>query len=111
MFQGQQLVNAADRMIGDNWRSQHSWNPEVSPLLMCVRLFPEAAAKIPKGSVKGPIRTSPSFLIMAADCPPCHIVSTSCPMSSYFHGGNTGSNPVGDAKLPKHFSYSRGSPM
>src|SRR5260370_5559507 len=33
------------------------------------------------------------------------------PRTSPFHGGNTGSNPVGDAKPTKHFLYSRGSPM
>src|SRR5216684_3125410 len=33
---------------------------------------------------------------------PCCVVSVTYHRPSYFHGGNTGSNPVGDAKSFKH---------
>jgi hypothetical protein len=45
------------------------------------------------GSIKGPIRTflsvliSLSLLIMTPDCPPCHLVSISCPSAPYLRSG------------------------
>ena len=42
----------------------------------------------PQGSIKGPIRSSASLLIIAVDCPPCHLVSISCLPAPYFHGGD-----------------------
>ena len=54
-----------------------------------------------RGSVKGPIRTSPSLFIITyhgTRLPSVPFVSISCLSAPYFHGGNTGSNPVGDAK-------------
>ena len=33
---------------------------------------------------------------------PCCVVSVTYHRPSYFHGGNTGSNPVGDANLINH---------
>ena len=35
---------------------------------------------------------------------PCCVVSVTYHRPSYFHGGNTGSNPVGDANKQKHLS-------
>jgi hypothetical protein len=35
----------------------------------------------------------------ASDSHPCCVVSVTYDRPSYFHGGNTGSNPVGDAHL------------
>jgi len=37
---------------------------------------------------------------------PCCVVSVTYHRPSYFHGGNTGSNPVGDANNPKNLRES-----
>ena len=37
----------------------------------------------------------------ASDSHPCCVVSVTYDRPSYFHGGNTGSNPVGDANKIK----------
>ncbi len=37
---------------------------------------------------------------------PCCVVSVTYHRPSHFHGGNTGSNPVGDAKIPKNLEES-----
>ena len=43
----------------------------------------------------------PSRPESASGCYPCRLVSTSYQTFSYFHGDNTGSNPVGDANQNK----------
>jgi hypothetical protein len=35
---------------------------------------------------------------------PCHLISVSYQAISHFHGDNTGSNPVGDAKQHQQLS-------
>jgi hypothetical protein len=40
----------------------------------------------------------PSLTETASGSHPCCVVSVTYHRPSYFHGGNTGSNPVGDAK-------------
>jgi len=40
----------------------------------------------------------------ASDSHPCCVVSVTYDRPSYFHGGNTGSNPVGDANKIKDLS-------
>jgi len=40
----------------------------------------------------------PSLTETASGSHPCCVVSVTYDRTSYFHGGNTGSNPVGDAK-------------
>src|SRR5690242_7842387 len=47
-----------------------------------------------RGFDKGSTRLR-STLFGSNDCDPC-----------LFHGGNTGSNPVGDAKIPKNLQFS-----
>src|SRR6266446_6791732 len=63
------------------------------------------SAALPNGkhrSIKGPISVpvSPSN---AVKCYPCREVPLNYNRSLLFHGGDTGSTPVRDAKLPKHF--------
>jgi len=49
----------------------------------------------------------PSPTETASDSHPCCVVSVTYDRPSYFHGGNTGSNPVGDANKIEDISGSR----
>ena len=48
----------------------------------------------------------PSLTETASGSHPCCVVSVTYDRTSYFHGGNTGSNPVGDANKRNHFEDS-----
>ena len=52
----------------------------------------------PRESIKSPISV-PLSLLSAVECHPCREVSLNYSESLLFHGGDTGSTPVRDAKL------------
>jgi len=47
-------------------------------------------------------KTFPYLTETASGSHPCCVVSVTYDRTLYFHGGNTGSNPVGDANLINH---------
>ena len=69
------------------------WVTLIVRAIFSVRVVALAFPRHLRGSVKGPIRTSSSFLIMTfrgSRLPSVPFVSINCLSAPYFHGGNTG---------------------